>query len=101
MKLLQGLNSLKKSLCSCFSFPVVNISYHVVFCAVCLFSCLFCLVVVVVVVVLAFFCFHALYLCWFRQFLFSPTEIEHLLREQDRRIKKCRKNEDNINALLS
>jgi len=28
-------------------------------------------------------------------------EIEHLLREQDRRIKKCRKNEDNINALLS
>lgn len=48
-----------------------------------------------------FFCFHALYLCWFRQFLFSPTEIEHLLKEQDRRIKRCRKNEDNINALLS
>ncbi|KAL9973691.1 hypothetical protein ACROYT_G020177 [Oculina patagonica] len=28
-------------------------------------------------------------------------EIEHLLKEQDRRIKKCRKNEDNIHALLS
>jgi len=28
-------------------------------------------------------------------------EIENLLKEQDRRIKKCRKNEDNIHALLS
>jgi len=28
-------------------------------------------------------------------------EIEHLLKEQDRRIRKCRKNEDNIHALLS
>ncbi|XP_078369209.1 uncharacterized protein LOC144653155 [Oculina patagonica] len=28
-------------------------------------------------------------------------EIEHLLKEQDRRIKKCRKNEDNIHALLT
>lgn len=28
-------------------------------------------------------------------------EIEHLLKEQDRRIKKCRKNEDHMHALLS
>jgi len=28
-------------------------------------------------------------------------EVEHLLKEQDRRIRKCRKNEDNIHALLS
>ena len=32
---------------------------------------------------------------------FRSLEIEHLLKEQDRRIKKCRKNEDNIHALLS
>ena len=31
--------------------------------------------------------------------LFS-VEIEHLLKEQDKRIKKCRKNEKNIQALL-
>lgn len=46
-------------------------------------------------------CFHAPYVWWHWHFMFSSLEIENLLKEQDRRIKKCRKNEDNIHALLS
>ena len=40
-------------------------------------------------------------LLWWINLPFAFLEIEHLLKEQDRRIKKCRKNEEHMHALLS